>query len=161
MHTHPFVRKINRSLKIVIDVHDRAGPKVVEVLVGAGMADKRVRSRCVPLGNIPQRAIGCLDNGVYGEPNEPSSKRRITGKVEDNPTTHSLVLRRAPYPDIDIVVRELGKGLQSPLAEPSPISTWARGMMRAVSRRSYSRSANSLRWSGCILRANNVAPFGR
>ena len=109
MHTHPFVRKINRSLKIVIDVHDRAGPKVVEVLVGAGMADKRVRSRCVPLGNIPQRAIGCLDNGVYGEPNEPSSKRRIPGKVEDNPTTHSLVLRRAPYPDIDIVVRESGK----------------------------------------------------
>ena len=59
--------------------------------------------------SIPQRAIGCLDNGVCGEPNESSSKRRITGKVEDDPTTHSLVLRRAPYPDIDIVVRESGK----------------------------------------------------
>ena len=105
------MRKIGRSLKIMIDVHDRACPKVVEVLVGARMADKRVRSRCVPLGNVPQLAIGCLDNGVRGEPDETSSKRGISGKVEDNPPAHSLVLRRAPYPDIDIVVRESGKRL--------------------------------------------------
>ena len=78
-----FLSKDRPSLKIVIDVHDRLGPKVVEVLVGIRMADKRVRSRCVPLGNIPQRAIGCLDNGVGSEPNEPKEMKGIGIKFEE------------------------------------------------------------------------------
>jgi hypothetical protein len=93
----------------VIDVQDAFGSELIEILVGARMADKRMRLRCVPSGDIPQRPIGRFDNGVCGESNEPSSKRRIARKVEDNPPAHSLVIRGTPYPDIDIVVRESGK----------------------------------------------------
>jgi hypothetical protein len=85
---------------------------------------------------------------------------RNVGLVEKSKITHPRTARHSGERLTQILTLSwvnLGKGFRSPDGESSSISTVARGMMRAVSRRSYSRFAKSLRRSDCILSASNVA----